>query len=375
MSLLLDFTLNKNAFQLTINTSIDVNDAAIHVIFGKSGCGKSHLLRAICGLENITGTIGFKQKNWQSGQHKLATHLRNVAMVFQDSQLFSHLNVQENLQFAFKRSQATQQDWQLCIEQLQLKHLLSQAIDQLSGGERQRVALARSLLSKPDLLLMDEPLASLDWSSKQSILPLIRTICKQWQLPILYVTHSIEEVLMLADNVMVLEKTNGHCQVRQYAPLIEVLQNAQSELANNTNSSILNGDAHVISPDESLGSEVIGNGLLAVTLGHQQILIPSPVHNHLQGTTLKRPTRILIHAQDVSIALSHASDSSIMNILNVNIARIEILDKQQALLHLTLDGQMLLSRISLHSLNRLELHVGMAVFAQIKGVALHQSAL
>lgn len=370
MSLLLDFTLNKNAFQLTINTSIDVNDAAIHVIFGKSGCGKSHLLRAICGLENITGTIEFKQKNWQSGQHKLPTHLRNVAMVFQDSQLFSHLNVQENLQFAFKRSQASQQDWQLCIEQLQLDHLLSQTIDQLSGGERQRVALARSLLSKPDLLLMDEPLASLDWSSKQSILPLIRKICKQWQLPILYVTHSIEEVLMLADTVMILEKINGHCQVRQYAPLIEVLQDAQSELANNTNSSILSGDAQVISPDESLSGEVIDSGLLAVTLGQQQIFIPCPANNPLPGAT-----RILIHAQDVSIALSHARDSSIMNILNVHITRIDILDKQQALLHLTLDGQMLLSRISLHSLNRLGLHVGMAVFAQIKGVALHQSAL
>jgi molybdate transport system ATP-binding protein len=359
MKLSLKFKLIKDNFSLTIDHDIVWDNAGIHVLFGPSGCGKSHLLRSIAGLENISGAVKFNDTHWSdpSQNINLPTHKRNVAMVFQDSQLFTHLNVNQNLMFAFERSNADQQDFDLCIQQLNIKHLLAHRIENLSGGEKQRVTIARSLLSKPQLLLMDEPLASLDWKSKAEILPFIQIISQSWNLPILYVTHSIDEVMQLADNVILLDKNSGVSKINKSATLIEILSDINNPFNQHPDASSL-----LVGKIKHEGYQQ--DGLNKVMLSEQCVYLTQPITNKLDSV------RLNVHAKDVSISLSHAMDSSILNILNGRIVNIHYEESAHCLIQLEVDGQLLLSRISSYSAKRLNLKINQNVFAQIKAVAL-----
>lgn len=361
MKLSLDIQLKKDNFQLNIQQDIQWDDPSVHVIFGPSGCGKSHVLRAICGLEAVTGHLQFYHHTWLDSHNKInvPTHKRNVAMVFQDSQLFTHLNVQQNLEFSFDRSDCTPDEFDLCIQQLNIQHLLKHAIQDLSGGEKQRVAIARSLLSKPDLLLMDEPLASLDWKSKAEILPFIQTISQTWQLPILYVSHNIDEVMQLADQVILLDKQNGISKIDKVSKLTELL----SDIDNPFNQ---HPDAGCILQGFIKYEGYQNDGLIKVQLAEQFLYL---THTHQMGPA-QQNVRLNIHASDVSISLSHAMDSSILNILNGKILDIKPEASGHCLIQLEVDQQILLSRISAYSAKRLNLKMGMNVFAQIKAVAL-----
>ncbi|MFT6153495.1 MAG: molybdate transport system ATP-binding protein [Bermanella sp.] len=359
MKLLLDFKLVKDKFSLIIEHEIVWNSASVHVLFGPSGCGKSHLLRSIAGLETISGVVQFNEACWSDPTKNinLPTHKRNVAMVFQDSQLFTHLNVNQNLMFALDRSNANQQDFDLCVQQLNIKHLLNHRINDLSGGEKQRVSIARSLLSKPQLLLMDEPLASLDWKSKAEILPFIQIISQSWNLPILYVTHSIDEVMQLADNVILLDKYNDISQVDKSGTLMEILADINNPFNQHPDASSL-----LIGKIKQEGYQQ--DGLSKVMLNEQCVYLTQPI------TRKSDRVRLSVHAKDVSISLSHAMDSSILNILNGKIVNIQHEETAHCLIQLEVDGQLLLSRISSYSAKRLNLRIDQNIFAQIKGVAL-----
>ena len=361
LSLSINIQLNKPHFKMHAQCQIEWLKPGIHVVFGNSGCGKTHLLRAIAGLEETQGTIEFQGVSWLDTHHniQLPCHERNVGVVFQDSQLFSHLNVLGNLQFAFKRSSAHQQDWDHVIDALNLQPLLNKTASQLSGGEKQRVSLGRSLLSKPALLLMDEPLASLDWHSKQEIMPYIQRICDEWQLPILYVTHSIDEVMQLADQVILLSRKDDTSRIEKIGPLVELLQDVQHGFNQAAKAgSIINGT--LLNHEES-------RDINQVKLQQQILCTP------FQSGLSQGPIRLRIQASDVSLCLSQPRDSSILNIMPVKILDINTQDNGQSLIKLNLDGQTLLSRISSHSVERLKLKVGQDVFAQIKAVALQQS--
>ncbi len=360
-TLAIDIQLSKKHFSLTAQCLIEWKKPGIHVVFGNSGCGKSHLLRAIAGLEPTQGSIDFQDNVWLNTDKNIHTpcHKRDVGVVFQDSQLFSHLNVLGNLQFSFKRSEASQQDWEHVINALNLQPLLNKRAGQLSGGEKQRVSLGRSLLSKPALLLMDEPLASLDWHSKQEIMPYIQRICEEWQLPILYVTHSLDEVMQLADQVILLNKKDDHSTIEKVGPLVELLQDVQQGFNRAAKAgSIIHGTLLKAQDNSDLNQVKI-----------QQQVLYTPLQPGLQAG----PIRLRIQASDVSLCLSAPDDSSIINILPAKIDEISSQDNGQSLIKLNLDGQSLLSRISNHSVDKLNLTVGQAVFAQIKAVALQQS--
>lgn len=360
MKLSLDIQLDKADFKLAAALDLSWPKAGIHVLFGPSGCGKSHLLRSICGLEKTTGRIRFNDSNWLDTKNNIEEpcHKRNVAMVFQDSQLFPHLNVKQNLMFAFKRSDATLQDLESAIEHLNISHLLEHKVNQLSGGEKQRISICRSLLSKPDLLLMDEPLASLDWKSKAQILPYIQSICHEWQLPILYVSHSLDEVMQLADQIIFMEKIDGVSCIKKVGPLIDLLQDIDNPF---------NQSSHACSVIEGLWKDepFLQDGLAKIQLEEQAIYL-NQKHYH----QFDENVRLTINASDVSISLSHAQDSSILNILNGCIQAVKYEESGHCLIQMLIDGQTLLSRISAHSAKRLNLKVGQNVFAQIKAVAL-----
>jgi molybdate transport system ATP-binding protein len=191
-------------FQLQID-HLEIPTQGVTALFGRSGCGKSTLLRCLAGLEDkVTGRICFDGRTWLSEQVSLPTAARNVGYVFQQGALFPHLTVRENL--AFARDRAPQDlGLERIAEACQIAHRLEARIATLSGGEKQRVAIARTLLSAPDLLLLDEPLSALDSQTKAEILPFLQTLKTQLNLPIILVSHAPDEVLRLADRVVLME--------------------------------------------------------------------------------------------------------------------------------------------------------------------------
>lgn len=365
MKLALSFDISKDTFHMACHIDIEWQTPCIHVIFGESGIGKTHLLRSISGLELPLGEIHWQHNHqteyWlDTKKHlNLPTQQRHVAMVFQDSQLFSHLNVEQNLRFAFDRSSAMDGDWHTCINALNLKELLTLKVNQLSGGQAQRVALARAILSKPSLLILDEPLASLDWKSKQDVMGYLKRLNHQWQLPVLYVTHDVHEVLTLADHIIMLEKVNDITQVNPPRPLIEVLQDDTHPFYSLGKSSIL-----ITEPTDSNSAD-----LLLCKIGEQTIRLPNN-QNHTDTSNQKKQLRLCIAASDVSLALSPSQDTSIMNILEGKVTRIEQVNPQLYLIQVSIDGQPLLSEISAYSFERLGIEMWQTLYAQIKGVAL-----
>lgn len=203
------FHVDYGTFQLTADLCLP--GSGITVLFGHSGSGKTTLLRCIAGL--LQAPKGFLKVNgsiWQDNESGvfIPTHKRSLGYVFQEANLFPHLSITDNLQFGLKRigKPSSTTDLEQIVDLLGIRHLLNRFPDNLSGGERQRVAIARALALSPDVLLMDEPLASLDFKHKREIMPYLQKLHQQTNIPILYVTHSRHEIEHLADYVVILNE-------------------------------------------------------------------------------------------------------------------------------------------------------------------------
>ncbi len=184
-----------------LDAAFTVPTDGVTAIWGPSGAGKTTLLRAIAGLARLTGHVRIGDETWQDGRQFRPVHKRRVALVFQEASLLPHLGVRGNLDYAAKRA-GQKVDFDGVVAQLKLAPLLNRGVGRLSGGERQRVALGRALLSAPKLLLMDEPLSSLDGEAKAQIVPMIADLAKTSGLPILYVSHDAYEIERLADRIL-----------------------------------------------------------------------------------------------------------------------------------------------------------------------------
>ncbi len=194
------------SFSLSVDLEVPVH--GVTALFGGSGSGKTTLLRAISGFEpRMRGTVSVLGDIWQDEKIFLAPHRRSVGYVFQESSLFDHLDVRKNLEFGWNRTarECRKVRFEEVVDQLALEPLLNRCPQRLSGGERQRVAIGRALLSSPRVLLLDEPLASLDVSSRREIIPYLKSLHDRLQIPILYVSHSFIEVEILADYLVVLD--------------------------------------------------------------------------------------------------------------------------------------------------------------------------
>ena len=217
------FKLDYEAFHLDVDLSLP--SSGITVLYGESGSGKTTLLRCIAGLEHAPQAyLEVNQQVWQDSISGLflPTYRRALGYVFQDALLFPHLSVADNLAFGLKRikNNVGTTDLKTVVELLGIGSLLKRLPERLSGGERQRVAIARALVLNPDILLMDEPLASLDAKRKQEILPFLKRLHQELTIPMLYVTHDQQEVTQLADTLIIL--SNG---VVQTSGTIEEMQN------------------------------------------------------------------------------------------------------------------------------------------------------
>lgn len=201
------FSLYRPAFSLEVD--LHLPGRGVTALFGPSGSGKTTCLRAIAGLERVPGGhVSLGEQVWQDDRHFTPPHQRALGMVFQEASLFAHLNARDNLLFGYRRTPAHERRFgeEEVVELLGIGGLLSRKPHQLSGGERQRVGIGRALLTSPQLLLMDEPLAALDLRRKQEILPYLEKVTTQLEIPVLYVSHAPDEVARLADHMVVLDQ-------------------------------------------------------------------------------------------------------------------------------------------------------------------------
>ena len=359
-SLHLNCHLERDENSIAVKTSFEL--PGITALFGPNGCGKTTLLRIIAGLEpTARGEISLEQTKWQSTNINLAAHKRNIAMVFQDARLFEHLTVARNLKFAQKRRRKNGPDINRreVIDTFDLERLLNKKPAVLSGGERQRVAIARALLNSPQLLLMDEPLSALDIRLRAKILSYIATIPEKFNIPILYVTHAIDEVARLADNIVLMEKGKIIAQ----GGVEETL--ARLDLAPLTGrfeaGALLNGT--VGQTDEKFA-------LTTINLGQQTLSVPALALP--QGQQI----RLRIRARDVALATKEPSGISIRNILRATITQIASEpDTAFAEIRLDVDGQPLRARITRASLHDLGLAQGNPVLVLIKSIAMDRRLL
>lgn len=348
------FKLQLESFVLDATFSAPA--AGVTALFGPSGSGKTTLLRCIAGLERAAGSLQVDGETWQDENTFVATHKRPLGYVFQEASLFPHLSVRANLEYGFRRIAPAERKVQpdQVVEWLGLSRLIERNDPaQLSGGERQRVAIGRALLTSPRILLMDEPLSALDTASKQDILPYLERLHRELKMPVLYVSHALDEVARLADHLVLLEQG----RVIASGSLHETLARLDLPTAHFDDAGAVI-EATVTQQDEKYQLtrvDFAGSHLWVGKLGQ-----PS-------GTRVR--ARVL--ARDVSIATQAPQGSSINNILNARIEEIRDEGADKVIVRMMVgESHMLLSRITRRSCDMLRLTVGMDVYAQVKSVAL-----
>jgi molybdate transport system ATP-binding protein len=350
------FKLQQESFALDV--SFSAPNVGVTALFGPSGSGKTTLLRCIAGLEHAAGSLHVNGEVWQDDTKFLATHRRPLGYVFQEASLFPHLSVRANLEYGLKRIPPSERKVPLeqVVEWLGLSRLIERGDPaKLSGGERQRVAIGRALLTSPRLLLMDEPLSALDTASKQDILPYLERLHRELKIPVLYVSHALDEVARLADHLVLLE--NG--RVIASGALQETLARLDLPTAHFDDAGAVI-EAEVAQQDETyhLTRVDFAGGQLWVGKVDQPF-----------GTRVR--ARVL--ARDVSIATQPPQGSSINNILNARIEEIRDEGPDKVIVRMKVgDSHVLLSRITRRSRDHLGLVAGMYVCAQVKSIALMQ---
>lgn len=345
--------LRRGNFELPVELSLPSSGTT--VFFGNSGTGKTSLLRAIAGLDrhedalvSVNGTV------WQNEKQFLPTHRRKLGYLFQDANLFPHLDVMGNLRFAARLIKADTAVFDRAIEQLGISDLLSKRPAQLSGGEKQKAALARVLLQQPALLLLDEPFSAIDEGFRREFLPKLKALLNELAVPTLYVTHASTELGIMADTLVYFRAGQKPAVAATNTLLTDIAQ----ELARRADAETYL-DATVIGIDPEFGLYQLDCG-------------GSTLHFGGQDLSLGQAVRLRIQAQDVSLATARNGSSSILNILPVTVAEMADITSYQCLVKLQLGQQTLLSRITRKSAAHLRLHVGMSLYAQIKGVAVLQ---
>ncbi|MDZ7621516.1 MAG: molybdenum ABC transporter ATP-binding protein [Candidatus Competibacteraceae bacterium] len=341
----------------TLDVDLDLPGRGVTALFGHSGSGKTTLLRCLAGLERQgSGSLHFKGEVWQDSKRGifLPTHQRPLGYVFQEASLFPHLSVRKNLDYGRKRVNSGHRvSLDHAVELLGIGHLLDRKPDRLSGGERQRVAIARALATSPRLLLMDEPLAALDLTRKQEILPYLERLHDELEIPVLYVSHSPDEVARLADHVVLLAEG----RVMAQGGLRETLARLDLPTAFTEDAGVVI-EAVVADHDEAyhLTRLDFAGGSIFVTRRQEAI-----------GYRL----RFRIHARDVSLALTRAEGTSIANLLPATVTEIADADTPaHVLVRLDAGGTPLIARITRRSLDHLGVTPGQPLWAQIKAVAL-----
>lgn len=350
------FRVDHGDFDLDIKLSLP--GQGVCALFGPSGSGKTTCLRAMAGLEKLPNSyFSIGDEVWQDSDKGIFVppYQRDIGYVFQEASLFSHLNVRDNLNFGRRRLAANKRkvDFEKICHTLSLNALLDRPPASLSGGERQRVAIARALLTSPKLLLMDEPLSALDHHLKSEILPYLEDLQQALSIPIIYVSHSPDEVARLADHIAIIN--NGR--------LIKSGEISEVMLDKNVGASFYDGRSSMLFAKVVAQQE---DYLTQLAIDNLRLSVPqidNPVNSKL---------RCRINAKDVSLCLIPPQDSSIANILAGTVTSIEQSDRPgERIISVKISKrQTLLALITYASTKRLNLQQGSAIWAQIKSVVI-----
>lgn len=348
------YQLTRAAFSLDVDLELSMQ--GVTGVFGPSGAGKTTLLRCMAGLEKCdAGRLVVDGTAWEdsSASVKRASHQRQIGYVFQEARLFPHMNVSRNLEYGLRRSAAGSSAFDLdyVVNLLALKNLLDRKPVTLSGGEVQRVAIGRALLCSPKMLLMDEPLAALDEAHKEEVLPFIERLHAELKMPIVYVSHNIDEICRLCDQLVVMDAgrviTQGDLQS-------VLLQTEQPMLSGKEAGTVLFG---------RIREYDLAFDLTRVETAGSQLWVPG----HFGSSSAE--LRLRVRANDVSICLERPANTSILNVMPAKIERVQEESGASVLAHLRAGDDHILARITRRSWSELGLQPGDSVFAQIKSIA------
>lgn len=340
----------------TLSADFVAPGAGVTSIFGRSGSGKTTVIQMVAGsVTPDTGIIRVDGETFFDAERRinLPIEKRRVGYVFQDARLFPHLSVTGNLRYGEKRARGVKAiGFDAVVEMLGIGHLLARRPHTLSGGEKQRVAIGRALLSQPRLLLMDEPLASLDEQRKAEILPYIERLREELHLPVLYVSHALEEVVQLSDMMVAIKDGT----VVAAGPLAEVMLRPDMlpVIGRFDVGALIDCTVKAHDPDLALSTLAFADGELRVPL------VDRPVG---------APVRARIRSRDVALSLSPLVDVSVTNHLAGRVGKIIREEGPYASVEVRMPNSVLRASVTMESVGRLGLEAGMPIWAMIKAVA------
>ncbi|MEP7297635.1 MAG: molybdenum ABC transporter ATP-binding protein [Burkholderiales bacterium] len=369
--------LARGAFTLDVDLALP--GRGVSVLFGASGCGKTTVLRALAGLVRAQGRVALGDEVWQDDarHHFVPTHQRALGFVIQEAALFPHLDVRRNLDYGRARAgEVSHQrghqggsdvDLDQAIELLGIGPLMARRPATLSGGERQRVAIARALAARPRLLLMDEPLAALDAKRKAEVLPYLDRLQSELDIPIVYVSHAVDEVARLADHLVLMDAG----QALAAGPLAEMFGRLDLPLP-------FGEEAGVVLAGR-IGERDATWQLARLDVHHVDTAtdriggtIDCSLWSRDPGLPLGQPVRVRVLARDVSLTRTPQTGTSIGNQLQGTVEALadDATHPSLALVRVRIGSSALVARVTWRSAHTLELKPGMPVWAQVKTVAL-----
>jgi molybdate transport system ATP-binding protein len=354
---MLKVAVKKARGAFTLDAHFESPTPGVVALFGRSGCGKTTLVNVIAGLLPAdTGVIQLDDMQLLDTARKVDVPVeqRSIGYVFQDARLFPHLNATDNLRYALKR--ATRPAFitlERVVDLLALTPLMQRRTHQLSGGERQRVAIGRALLSQPRLLLLDEPLASLDHARREEVLPYLELLRDELSLPMVYVSHDFDEVLRLATHLVLMEDGKA------------IAQGSVGEMSlNPALRAIIGVDAVGAVIDGTVLGKDSASGLTRVQVGHGALNVK--LADMSVGTRL----RVQLLARDIIVATQPAQSISVRNSLKGVIAAIARDHDDSDLITIDVGGAAVLARITHAATRELNLAIGLPVWAMVKAVSL-----
>jgi molybdate transport system ATP-binding protein len=356
---MLDVSLRYRRGDFRLAVEFHAPTPGIVALFGRSGCGKTTLVNLVAGLlDGAEGIVRVDEETWldtQRGVDVPAEH-RRTGYVFQDARLFPHLSVRGNLLYGAKRAtnRPAGSEFSEVVDLLGLGPLLERRPALLSGGERQRVALGRALLRQPRLLLLDEPLSSLDAARREEVLPYLERLRDHWSIPMVLVSHHFEEVLRLATHVVLMD--SGRATSAGSVTDVSRAAELRAIIGSEAIGAVVNGT--VVGVEEGLVELLVGNGHLRVAGA---------------GGAPGTPMRVQLLARDLILATSEPRDLSVRNQLRGTIRAISA-DLDSDLVEIDVGGPIVLARVTREATRELALAAGLPVWVLVKAVSMRGHA-